>query len=65
MDKNTKVLIWSIEHDAWWAPNHNGYVLRKELAGEYTLEEALRICKGANIADDIEPNEAIVPIFKK
>lgn len=48
MDKNTKVLIWSIEHDGWWCADSKGYSDCIELAGVYTLEKALEITLGAN-----------------
>jgi hypothetical protein len=53
------VLIWSFEHNAWWAPGWSGYVMDAERAGRYSLAEAERICRRANIA---EFNEAIVPL---
>lgn len=45
--ENTKWLIWSIEHDAWWAPNRKGYS-SLAYAGVYSYEDALAIVKGAN-----------------
>ncbi len=57
-------LIWSIEHNAWWKPNENGYTNVKEGAGRYTYEDALRITKDANkhpMAFRDVPNEAMVP----
>lgn len=63
MDKDDKVLIWSIEHQAWWKPNQRGYCVPRSAAGIYTLGLALEICKGANIGDHDEPNEAIVPLY--
>lgn len=53
-------LVWSNEHNAWWGPNHRGYVNRVEHAGRYSKEEALKICQGANYSWNIErqmPNE--------
>lgn len=57
-----KYLIWSNEHNSWWAPNHGGYVDRAESAGRYSKDEALKICNGANFAWDTDklkniPNE--------
>lgn len=53
-------IIWSIEHNAWWMPNHNGYVVERESAGRYSYEEALKIVKGANINKNDIPNEAMI-----
>jgi hypothetical protein len=52
-----KVLIWSFEHNGWWAARENGYVENAADAGLYDLERAIQICTGAVIADC---NEAIV-----
>jgi len=43
-----KWLVWSNEHDAWWAPNHNGYVRRRAEAGRYEFDDALAIVTDAN-----------------
>lgn len=55
-------LVWSNEHKSWWAPGHKGYTSSREKAGRYTLEEAVNIVKGANIAIENNgvPNEAII-----
>lgn len=53
-------LIWSEEHRAWWAPNHNGYVQSRKQAGQYTYEDACDIVKGANRSFNDVPNEAMV-----
>jgi hypothetical protein len=37
-------LIWSFEHDAWWAPDRRGYTRDIEQAGVYTAQEAGAIC---------------------
>lgn len=54
-----EVLIWSFEHNAWWAPAACGYVATVAEAGLYTLATAIDICARANIA---RINEAIVPL---
>ncbi len=41
-------LVWSNEHNSWWRANSGGYTSYVESAGEYTKEEALSICNGAN-----------------
>lgn len=43
-----KCVIWSNEHNAWWAPNSRGYVVDRKSAGRYIVEEAKKICEGAN-----------------
>jgi hypothetical protein len=41
-------LIWSFEHDAWWAPERCGYTKDIAKAGMYSLEEAGQICIDAS-----------------
>ncbi len=57
---NTKWLIWSIEHGAWWRAGERGYTLHREEAGEYSFEDAVRIVQGANIGERDVPNEAMI-----
>jgi hypothetical protein len=47
-DENAWV-IWSFEHDAWWAPHECGYVLELDQAGRYTEARAKVIEARANI----------------
>ena len=49
-------LIWSFEHNAWWAPYSMGYRDSVEEAGLYTKDQAERICRDANRHCD-KPNE--------
>lgn len=42
-------VIWSFEHDAWWAPGECGYVLDLADAGRYTETRAREIEARANI----------------
>lgn len=57
-------LIWSNEHGAWWGWNHRGYVEKREDAGRYTLDEAHKICHGANqFRGSKMPNEVMVPEY--
>lgn len=56
-----KWLIWSIEHNGWWAPAERGYVHNKDDAGVYSYEQACEIVAGAN-RDMQRPNEAMVKI---
>lgn len=60
-----KWLIYSFEHRAWWAKDRCGYVDKRENAGRYTLEEAIRICNTANIHGRLvnRPEEAMVPEY--
>lgn len=57
------VLIWSNEHNAWWAPGSRGYTVERSKAGLYRLAEAEAVVANANayLADDAVPHEAIVP----
>lgn len=59
--------IWSIEHDKWWAPYCMGYVSDVNMAGIYSFDEAVVLCKQANkyivLGDEMRrPMEAMVPI---
>ena len=40
-------LIWSHEHGRWWMPGGRGYTKSPALAGRYSREAALRICRNA------------------
>ena len=56
----TKWLIWSIEHTAWWGPNTIGYVANAKDAGIYPYSEAVKIITDANIVCKTTPNETMV-----
>jgi len=53
-----KFLIWSIEHNAWWAPDRCGYTSDVRAAGRYARSEAVAIVLDANIATF---NECVIP----
>lgn len=40
-------LVWSNEHCGWWGPDARGYSSNLALAGRYTREAALLICRAA------------------
>jgi hypothetical protein len=61
MKTDTRWLIWSHEHKAWWRPNHVGYCHKRSDAGRYTFAEACVIVDSANCYRTHEPNEAMVP----
>jgi hypothetical protein len=56
---DTIYLIWSFEHQSWWAPDEWGYTDNMAMAGRYSLGRAVEICLKANIN---MANEAIVPL---
>lgn len=60
LKRETLFLIWSIEHGAWWKPRENGYTALRAEAGKYSLKDALRIVRSANIGLHDEPNEAMI-----
>lgn len=70
MANDTKWLIWSNEHESWWAPESRGYTTSFEKAGRYNFDQAIKICRGANyllnapgeVKGKIIPNEAMVPV---
>lgn len=53
-------LIWSNEHNAWWAPNERGYTTSREKAGRYEYYKALEIVRAANIRNGDRPMETMV-----
>jgi len=53
-----KYLIWSYEHNAWWASNRYGYAPEFEDAGRYSAEEAGKI-----VTDSVMMDELLVPEF--
>lgn len=54
-------LIWSNEHNAWWAPNSLGYTPSITKAGRYTLEDTRARTMHAGPMECGRPSEAIVP----
>ncbi len=44
-----KVMIFSLEHDAWWKPNSRGYTTDQAQAGLYDEAQVAQIVRGANI----------------
>lgn len=52
-------LIWSIEHEAWWAPNECGYVRELDKAGVYDGQRARQIVERANTRTF---NECLIPL---
>jgi hypothetical protein len=54
-------LVWSFEHNAWWAPAQNGYVLEFKEAGRYGYQEAIQIMHQAN-QYAAQPMEIMVPL---
>lgn len=54
-------LIWSIEHDAWWAPGRVGYTRELAAAGRYDEGEARAIVADANVFGT-QFNECAIPV---
>lgn len=46
-------VIWSYEHNAWWAPNERGYTEDLERAGRYSAEDAGRIVTNSVMLEEI------------
>jgi hypothetical protein len=66
---DVKWLIWSIEHDAWWAQDSCGYTKDKDTAGRYDFGEAVDIVMSANtscgrIRSKKNPEEALCPDWR-
>lgn len=51
-------VIWSIEHDAWWAPGELGYVRDRSSAGLYEASRARAILRRANV---VGVQEVLIP----
>lgn len=47
MDNEDVYLIWSNEHRGWWKAGAHGYSPHFNMAGHYTREAALRMCRDA------------------
>lgn len=54
-----KFVIWSFEHDAWWAPNERGYTEDLEKAGRYNAADAGRIVVNSLMLDEVAICESI------
>jgi len=52
-------LVWSIEHDAWWRPAHQGYTRDVRVAGRYSADDAYDIVKNANV---VSFEECMIPV---
>jgi hypothetical protein len=48
-------VIWSNEHEAWWAPAERGYTPILEEAGRYDLAAARRIVAEATVDGHLKP----------
>jgi hypothetical protein len=53
-------VIWSYEHQAWWAPGRHGYTRDLSAAGRYAEIDARDILSGANGYGEIE--EVMIPV---
>lgn len=58
MNNRATRIIFSREHNAWWAPDRRGYVNSEESAGRYTLREANDICYGDEEFHYVAPEHA-------
>lgn len=54
-----RFLIWSVEHDAWWAPYRIGYTRELRDAGIYDAADAREIVARANV---VAFHECMIPI---
>ena len=52
-------VIWSVEHQAWWAPMRQGYVRDVLRAGRYSRSEARAIVDDANV---VSCEECMIPV---
>jgi hypothetical protein len=49
MTDQPRYVIWSFEHQAWWAPDRRGYTEMLDQAGRYDDAEAQQIVRHANV----------------
>ena len=52
-------LIWSIEHQGWWAANRCGYTRKVQDAGVYSRDAALEIVRHSNL---VSFEECAIPL---
>lgn len=52
-------VIWSFEHNAWWAAHEAGFVTSLSEAGRYTQEDAGRIVTDSILVDEVAVYETI------
>jgi hypothetical protein len=57
------VLIYSLEHNAYWKPERCGYTSDREIAGRYPRAEARAICDDAN--KYIPPGERLNEVIEE
>lgn len=62
---NDRVLIYSMEHRAWWRPNSHGYTINRAEAGSYSRAEAQAIVDGSQGRNErieaLHEDEHVVP----
>lgn len=61
METVTMYMIWSVEHSGWLSPRRS-YTNVIQDAEKYEIDEAVAICKAANINESNVPNQVLVPI---
>ena len=49
----SQYVIWSFEHNQWWAPNRQGYVSSLKNAGTYSREEAAMIVIDSVLLEEV------------
>jgi hypothetical protein len=64
VDANPYV-VWSIEHKAWWGPNHAGYTTSLDKAGRYSREDAVKISNGRCWGWRVGEQPAEVPVLER
>lgn len=61
--EGTRWYIWSMEHNAFWAPDRNGYTNRRDSAGTYNFVEATEIVRNGNYGvGPNTPHEAMIQV---
>jgi hypothetical protein len=64
MSESEIFYIWSMEHNAWWRPDSNGYTNKLSEAGTFGREECYDILFHANwssVRTGKTPHEAMIP----
>jgi hypothetical protein len=52
-------VIWSFDHQQWWAPLRRGYTPDLAKAGRYTAGEAGEIVTNSYLAEDVAIHEKL------
>ncbi len=64
-EMHSPYVVWSNEHHAWWGWDRRGYCGKLSDAGQYSRDDALKICIGARGGRRYNDNPSEVPLLLK